>query len=50
MAMSILFNPHSAHAVKFIMSIVLVMASVTDMTGQDDCSYDLNGDGFTASQ
>ena len=49
MAMSILFNPHSSHAVKFIMSIVLVMASVSDMTGQDDCPYDLNGDAVTTA-
>ena len=47
--MSILANPHPAHAVKFIMSILLVMAAVTDMTGQDDCAYDLNGDGVTAA-
>ena len=47
--MAHLSNPRATHTVKFIMSIVLVMASVSDMTGQDDCPYDLNGDGVTAA-
>lgn len=49
LAIAQLFNPRPAHAVKFIMSIVLVMASVSDMTGQDDCPYDLNGDAVTTA-
>ncbi|MGB1074437.1 MAG: hypothetical protein ACPGYZ_10120 [Flavobacteriales bacterium] len=48
-AMSIFANPRATHTVKFIMSIVLVMASVSDMAGQDDCPYDLNGDGCTCA-
>ena len=47
--MAQLFNPRTANTGKFIMSIALVMASVTDMTGQDDCPYDLNGDGVTTA-
>ena len=47
--MTSLYNPHSAHIVKSVVSFMLVMASVSDMTGQDDCPYDLNGDGLTGA-
>ena len=47
--MALLSNPRAIHTVKLIMSIVLVMASVSDMAGQDDCPYDLNGDGVTTA-
>ena len=44
-----LSSPHSAHIVKNLLSFMLVMASVSDMAGQDDCPYDLNGDGVTGA-
>jgi hypothetical protein len=47
--MANLSSPHSAHIVKNVLSFMLVMASVSDMTGQDDCPYDLNGDGVTGA-
>ena len=47
--MIILSKPHSAHIVKSVVSFILVMASVSAMTGQDDCPYDLNGDGCTCA-
>ena len=47
--MTRLSNPHSAHIVKSVVSFMLVMASVSDITGQDDCPYDLNGDGLTGA-
>ena len=47
--MTSLSNPHSAHIVKSVVSFMLVMASVSDITGQDDCPYDLNGDGLTGA-
>ena len=44
-----LSSPHSAHIVKNLLSFMLVVASVSDMAGQDDCPYDLNGDGVTGA-
>ena len=42
-----LSSPHTVHIVKSVVSFMLIMASVSDMTGQDDCPYDLNGDEVT---
>ena len=47
--MNSLANPRPAHIVKNVVSFMLVIASVSDMAGQDDCPYDLNGDNCTCA-